>query len=260
MKWLAYHDHSSNHVPEPATEIVTVPARGLRCIDKDVLIHHIESSVWVVSGKIALAKQFCQPYQRVIIVIADIAQHCRGVDEEMACACCKSGDGVSRRPAITAQVMNGRELSKAILQVMMYITGDNVVLDIMKLECVRADQVKHTPNARLETTSNEELHWQLAERGSHQRDERPTRHVLHFLALVQSVDDDDRTGLGANRKTPKQVSKVSVSEAARSGVQALLDGGMGAKYSAAVEPRMERPVALCTVARNAKLSRLGFEA
>jgi hypothetical protein len=33
---------------------------------------------------------------------------------------------------------------------------------------------------------------------------------------------------------------MSVSEAARSGVQALLDGGMGAKYSAAVEPRIER--------------------
>jgi hypothetical protein len=68
--------------------------------------------------------------------------------------------------------------------------------------------------------------------------------------------------LGQHGKwAPKRVaSKVSVSEAARSGVQALLDGGMGAKYSAAVDPRMERPVALCTVARNAKLSRLGFEA
>jgi hypothetical protein len=66
------------------------------------------------------------------------------------------------------------------------------------------------------------------------------------------VDRSDRTGLGANRKTPERrvASVLSVSEAAKGGCKRYSDGGMGAKCSGAVGARVERVrVRWCTVGR-----------
>jgi hypothetical protein len=65
------------------------------------------------------------------------------------------------------------------------------------------------------------------------KDEMYPQHKLHPA---------DRTGLGANRKTPERrvASVLSVSEAAKGGCKRYSDGGMGAKYSGAVGARVER--------------------